>query len=49
MSNDTYEVEIGHLVDNPETSVQVGDLKFDFTVMKGLTESVHLLSKMRVF
>ena len=35
-SNDTQEVEISHLVDNPESSVQAGDLKFDFTVTKGL-------------
>ena len=39
-SNDTQEVEIGHLVDNPETSVQAGDLKFGFTVTKGLNESI---------
>ena len=35
-SKDTFGVEISHLVDNPETLVPVGDLKFDFTVMKGL-------------
>ena len=35
-SKDTLGVEISHLVDNPKTLVPAGDLKFDFTVMKGL-------------
>ena len=34
-SKDTLGVEISHLVDNPETLVPAGDLKFDFTVQKG--------------